>query len=86
MRSFLVATLLVLLSQPAWSEAKSIDRDEMEGSYTIRTICVDGYKFVVANRLERKSVSSGVVFLDDLAMVQFYERRNGVAVPSRCDA
>ena len=78
MRLLFAALILTLLSQPAWSEAKSLDRNDMKGNYTVRTICVDGYKFVVGNRLR------GVGGLSDLTIVQFYEEKDDVAVPAKC--
>ena len=80
MRLLFTALILTLLSQSAWAEAKSLDRNDMKGNYTVRTICVDGYKFVVGNR---RDVWSGGN-MSDLTIVQFYEEKDDVAVPAKC--
>lgn len=75
MRTIITAIILMMLSQPVWAEARSMDKSDMKGSYTLRTICVDGYKFVVAYEdFEKTSV----------AITQFYEDKNGVALPAKC--
>ena len=78
MRLLFTALILTLLSQSAWAEARSLEKDIIESSYTIETVCVDGYKFVVGNRLR------GVGGLSDLRIVQFYEEKDDVAVPAKC--
>ena len=77
MRLLFAAIILTLLSQSAWAEARSIDKTDMQGNYKLRTICVDGYKFVVVSNY-------GGTTTQRLAMVQFYEERNGVALPAKC--
>lgn len=78
MRLLFAALILTLLSQSAFAEARSLEKDIIESSYTIETVCVDGYKFVVGNRLR------GVGGLSDLTIVQFYEEKDDVAVPAKC--
>ena len=80
MRLLFAALILTLLSQSAWAEAKSLDRNEMKGNYVLRTICVDGYKFVVGNRFDFK----GGEAVSDLTIVQFYEEKDDVALPAKC--
>ena len=77
MRLFFTALILTLLSQSAWAEARSMDKNSMKGDYALRTICVDGYKFVVANRFRGEGKMN-------LAIVQFYEEKNGKALPAKC--
>ena len=51
MRTFVFATLLVLVSQPAWSDATMIYSEKPNDSYSVNVLCIDGHKFVAANRL-----------------------------------
>ena len=73
MRLTLTAIILTMLAQPVWSDAKTLDHQRMKGGYALRTICVDGYKFVVT-----KTPDGGV------AISQFYEVRDGKALPAKC--
>ena len=75
MRTFLVAVMLVLSSQPAWSEAKWVSFEQSETGYMVETVCLDGHKFVVANRYE---------FQTAVTIVQVYEERDGKALPAKC--
>ena len=45
----------------------------MKGNYTVRTICVDGYKFVVANKPEQSAT-----------ITQMFINDGGKSLPSRC--
>ena len=51
MRTFLFATILVLFSQPAWSDARMIYNAKPTDSYSVNVLCIDGHKFVAANRV-----------------------------------
>lgn len=79
MRLLLAAIILTLLSQLAWAEAKKLNTTEF-GSFSALTICVDGYKFVVLNRYRGRESAPA----NDLVIDQFYEEKNGVALPARC--
>ena len=52
--------------------------------FAVRTICVDGYKFVVTRdkAVYGNAVTGGVGL--SLSTVQFYENQNGKAVPAKC--
>ena len=47
------------------------------GNFTINTICVDGYKFVM-------SKGGGGKLSSSRAMVQFFEERDGKSLPAKC--
>ena len=81
-----VLIALVSISDFANAKAKSLDRNDMKGNYTIRTICVDGYKFVVANRIMNSTgqTAFGDRIYTDLQLTQFFENVNGVSVPAKC--
>ncbi len=79
MRLLFAAIILTLLSQSAWAKARTLDQDSMKGNYKLRTICVDGYKFVVGSR-----INTDGDWFSDLTMVQFYENKDGVALPAKC--
>ena len=59
-----------------FAEMKLIEEKYLEGDkpnnwgYSITTVCVDGYKFVVAVNRE--------------AFVQFFEERDGKSLPAKC--
>ena len=93
MRTFLIAVMLVLLSQPAWSDARVIDSTKLDSSnFSVNVICVDGHKFVAANRIRwrspqgynRLALGQTREWVSDLSMVQMYEERNGKALPAKC--
>jgi len=58
--------------------AKTLSKQDMKGDYTARTLCVDGYKFIVANKYFHGSKTSAI------SLTQFYEERNGKALPAKC--
>jgi hypothetical protein len=75
MRLLFAALILTLLSQSAWAEPRQLDQKSMKGFCQIRTICVDGYKFVIAARRDAG---------EPLSIVQFYEEKDDVALPAKC--
>ena len=81
MRLLFAALMFTLFSQSAWAEAKSLDENFMKGGYEIWTVCVDGYKFVVVNRVAFGNRNKGA---PNLSIVQFYEEKDDVAVPAKC--
>ena len=80
MRSFLYVFIgLMIVSFNAYGDgpAKTLTKQEMNGDYDLRTVCVGGYKFVVVQDwITGDSIS--------ISIVQFYENQNGNAVPARC--
>ena len=67
------------MSQSAWAEARVLEKNDMD-SYILRTICVDGYKFVVLNRYRGRESAPA----HDLVIEQFYEEKDDVALPAKC--
>jgi hypothetical protein len=82
-------TLFVLLfSSSVLAESKLIHRDVISG-FAIRTICIDGYKFVVVRDLQqsrdkRNEYNIEGTLTTSLSIVQFYENQNGKSVPASC--
>ena len=77
----LVALVLLLGSNAFAKEkdtgnAKTLSKNAMKGDYTARTICVDGYKFIVTNKHYDEGVS--------ISVTQMYEERDGKALPAKC--
>ena len=58
--------------------ARTLSKQDMKGDYTARTLCVDGYKFIVANKYFHGSKTSAI------SLTQFYEERDGKALPAKC--
>ena len=57
------------------AEMRLIEEKTMKGkefNYTIATVCVDGYKFVIGRRMQVQS------------MVQFYKSIDQKPVPAKC--
>ena len=48
----------------------------VSAAYDLWTICVDGYKFIVTNKDYDEGVSINIT--------QFYEERDGKALPAKC--
>ena len=77
MKKFLVILVLgLLLTCNAFAEMRLIEEKYLEGDkpdkwgYSITTVCVDGYKFVMAVNRE--------------AFEQFFEERDGKSLPAKC--
>ena len=81
-----IVALILLLGSNAFAKekdtgnAKSLSKNDMKGNYTARTLCVDGYKFIVAN----KSRANGNGVATAISVTQFYEERDGKALPAKC--
>ena len=52
--------------------------------FAVRTICTDGYKFVVVRSLDKRGVPATGGITAGLAITQSYENQNGKAVPAQC--
>ena len=52
--------------------------------FAVRTICTDGYKFVTVRSLDVRGIPGAGGIATGLSIVQFYENKNGNAVPARC--
>ena len=82
---FILITCNPYISIDARGDARTLGKNEMKGSYTLRTVCVDGYKFVIANRFDRETAKGNELELtSSISITQFYENQNGNAVPSKC--
>ena len=55
---FILITCNPYISIDARGDARTLGKNEMKGSYTLRTVCVDGYKFVIANRFDRETAKA----------------------------
>ena len=80
MRSFLYVFIgLMIVSFNAYGDGhtETLTKHDMHGEYDLRTICVDGYKFVVVQDWIRNTSNS-------ISIVQFYTNENGKAVPAKC--
>ena len=65
--------------------SKTLGHNSMKGDYALRTVCVDGYKFVIANRYDRDwKGKEGIAITSSISVTQFYEEKNGKALPARC--
>ncbi len=86
MRTFLIAVMLVCSSQPALSDVKLLYSQKPTDTYSVNVLCIDGHKFVAANRVRSRNGPIGTRqhWLSDLSMVQMYEERNGKALPAKC--
>ena len=49
----------------------------------VRTICVDGYRFVLSERAKTKNRDIGGTS-NAISMVQFFEERDGKSLPAKC--
>ena len=80
MRSFLYIFIgLIIISFNAYGDGhtESIEDFYISRIDSLKTICIDGYKFVVVQEwIKGESIS--------VSMVQFYENQNGNAVPAKC--
>lgn len=77
MKYIFTICLFFLFSASVYAERKGDSRtlgyNDMKGNYTVRTICVDGYKFVVANKPEQSAT-----------ITQMFINDGGKSLPSRC--
>ena len=76
MKKLLAIMVLGLLwCNVGFAEIRLIEEKTVKGKefrYTIATVCVDGYKFVVGRRMQVQS------------MVQFYKSIDQKPVPAKC--
>ena len=76
---------------PALSDAKLLYSDKPTNSYAVNVLCIDGHKFVAANRVRWRSpkgfdrFAPGQIreWISD-SIVQMYEERDGKALPAKC--
>ena len=85
----LLAILAVALAIPTMSfaesntgNAKTLSKNDMKGNFTARTFCVDGYKFLITQRYHQNSQWRAMTTA--VGLTQFYEERNGKALPAKC--
>ena len=75
-KAIAIIVLGLLWCNVGFAEMKLLEEKYLEGDkpnnwgYSITTVCVDGYKFVVVVNRE--------------AFVQFFEERDGKSLPAKC--
>ena len=86
---FGMIAIVLLFSSVVFAGTRLLNETKVEGEdgvlkFAVRTICTDGYKFVVVRSVDMrgKHVSGGITA--GLAITQSYENQNGKAVPARC--
>ena len=87
----LIITFFVLLLFPLTGSAdtKLLDEVQLKGKdgatkFAVRTVCIDGYKFVITRDLQYLVGNHKEDVTAALSTVQFYENDNGKAVPAKC--
>ena len=90
---FGMIAIVLLFSSTVFAGTKLLNETLIKGKdhyikFAVRTICVDGYKFVVTrdlqNAYEHSSKWGSVSISTTVSTVQFYENQNGKAVPAKC--
>ena len=101
---FGMIAILLLFSSVVFGETTKLSETQIKHNngndvvFAVRTICVDGYKFVVTRDIETmKDFQRGGTFTEQgnwgttsvsisttVSTVQFYENQNGKAVPAKC--
>ena len=70
------------MSSSILAETKILSETHIKGKsdnkykFAIRTLCIDGYKFVVV-----RDIRGGIA----LSIVQYFENQNGNSVPAKCN-
>ena len=88
MKYLLLATMF-LASAVFANEAKVLSKQEISlkknSRIVLRTVCVDGYKFLITGRYDREYImGEGVALAMQYDTTQMFENQNGVSVPSEC--
>jgi hypothetical protein len=94
---FLAIVCLISASTICHSEEKritllqtfEIEKSQPRGlqeNNRINVLCIDGYKFVSSYGWSAWSGQTGVGTGAGVSLVQFYEERDGKAIPARCDS
>ena len=82
---FGIIIIISLFSTLAYAGTRLIKRDLLsDESIAIRTICTDGYKFVTVRSIDVRGIPGAGGIATALSIVQFYENKNGNAVPAKC--
>ena len=61
---FGMIAIVLLFSSVVFAKSKLIQRDMIQDAFAVRTVCIDGYKFVISRNPNTRS------------MVQFFERED----------
>ncbi len=76
-----------MFSNIGFAEMREMDQKEFEkkqlypaDGLVTRTLCVDGYKFVLSERADVVLNGTSV----SMSMVQFFEERDGKSLPAKC--
>ena len=82
---FGMIAIVLLFSSVVFAGSKLINRYELpDETMAIRTICTDGYKFITVRSSDVRGIPGAGGIATGLSIVQFYENKNGNAVPARC--
>ena len=81
---FGMIAIVLLFSSVVFAGTRLIKRDLLTETMAIRTICTDGYKFVVVRSIDVRGIPGSGGVATGLSIVQFYENQNGKAVPAKC--
>ena len=94
---FGIIAMVLLSSSVVFAGTRLLDETQIKGSdggikFTVRTICVDDYKFVVvrttvasyASQNDNSEINTSVSTAVSVTTTQFYENHNGKAVPAKC--
>ena len=73
MKRVLVGFLVAALATVAYADIRSMSEVKLRDKYRMKTVCVDGYKFVVAHRKET-----------GMSIVQMFIEKNGKSLPAQC--
>ena len=63
---------------------KTINVSELGDTLAVFVLCNDGYKFVIVRSYDERGIPATGGVATGLSIVQFYENKNGNAVPARC--
>ncbi len=74
---FGILIIIFLFSSVVYAGSKLIERDTIGRAFSVRTICVDGYKFVTTRDTDMNATS--------VSIVQFYVSKKDKVIPATCN-
>ena len=80
---FLVLLLGFLFSGNTFAKSKLLETKNHK-AFTISTVCIDGYKFVVTNDYSYTGSSGSNAISTSVDTIQFFEVVDGKSLPKRC--
>ena len=86
---FGMIAIVLLFSSVVFAKTTKLTETQIKSNkggivFAVRTVCVDGYKFVVVRDREARGIPGAGGITVSVSMVQFYENQNGKAVPAKC--